>query len=78
MGVIKKFYEVGVRVPEDVAITGFDDIPSAANYIPSVTSFRQPVKQFAKECFNAVMENSEPKVEHLEGELIIRKSTMKI
>lgn len=78
MGAIKKFYESGVRVPEDVAITGFDDIPSAANYIPSVTSFRQPVKLFAKSCFSAVMDNSEPKISHVEGELIIRKSTMKI
>ena len=78
MGVIKKFYEAGVRVPEDVAITGFDDIPAAANYIPSVTSFRQPVKLFAKMCFSAVMENAEPNISHVEGELIIRKSTMKI
>ncbi len=78
MGLIKKFYESGVRVPEDVAITGFDDIPSAANYIPSVTSFRQPVKLFAKNCFSSVIENAEPKIIHAEGELIIRKSTMKI
>jgi len=78
MGAIKKLYESGIRVPEDVAITGFDDIPAAANYIPSVTSFRQPVKIFAKNCFSAVMENWEPKVVHVEGELLIRKSTMKI
>ncbi len=78
MGLIKKFYESAIRVPEDVAITGFDDIPSAANYIPSVTSFRQPVKFFAKSCFSAVMENAEPHIAHAEGELIIRKSTMKI
>ena len=78
MGLIKKFYEADIRVPEDVAITGFDDIPSASNYIPSVTSFRQPVKHFAKMCFSAVIENSEPQIVHAEGELIIRKSTMKI
>ena len=78
MGLVKKFHEAGVRVPEDVAITGFDDIPSAANYIPSITSFRQPVKLFSKECFAAVMESSSPRVVLSEGELIIRKSAMKI
>ena len=78
MGIIKKFYENDIRVPEDVAIIGFDDIPEASNYIPSITSFRQPIKTYAKECFNAVIdENYKPdKVKLLEGDLLIRKSTL--
>jgi len=78
MGIIKKFYEAGVRVPEDVAIVGFDDIPAAANYIPSITSFRQPVKTFAQKCFSAVVDDIEPQILNIEGELLIRKSTMKL
>ena len=78
MGIIKRFYECGVRVPEDVAIVGFDDISAAANYIPSITSFRQPVKLFAQKCFNVVSENVEPQILNVEGELLIRKSTMKL
>lgn len=77
MGIIKRFYESGVRVPEDVAVVGFDDIPSAANYIPSITSFRQPTKRFVQECFNAVIDKSDNKTILVEGELIVRKSTMR-
>ncbi len=78
MGIIKKFYENDVRVPEDVAIIGFDDIPEASNYIPSITSFRQPIKTYAKECFNAVIDEhyQTDSVKLLEGDLLIRKSTL--
>lgn len=78
MGMIKKFYENDIRVPEDIAIIGFDDIPEASNYIPSITSFRQPIKAYAKECFNAVIDENyqTSKVKLLEGDLLIRKSTL--
>ena len=55
----------------------YDDIPSAANYIPSITSFRQPTKRFVQECFNAVIDKSDNKTILVEGELIVRKSTMR-
>ena len=78
MGIIKKFSENDVRVPEDVAIIGFDDIPEASNYIPSITSFRQPIAAYAKECFNAIINERYPKTpaKLLEGELLIRRSTL--
>lgn len=78
MGIVKKFCENDVRIPEDVAIIGFDDIPEASNYNPSITSFRQPIKAYAKACFDAV--TSDTPVSHsekiLEGDLLIRKSTL--
>ena len=76
MGMIKKFHESGIRIPEDIAIVGFDDVPEASNYIPSVTSFRQPIKEYAKRCFHAIMDNRQgSSVVELEGELLVRKST---
>lgn len=77
MGLIKKLYENNVKVPDDIAVIGFDDIPEASNYIPSITSFRQPMKAFAKKCFDAVVAENSPAegVKLLEGELLIRKST---
>ena len=78
MGIIKKLSENDIHVPEDVAIIGFDDIPEASNYIPSITSFRQPIKAYAKECFNAVIDENykNSSVKLLEGELLIRKSSL--
>lgn len=37
----------GLRVPEDIAITGFDDMPMAALVQPGLTTVRQPVRELA-------------------------------
>lgn len=38
IGALRACHEAGVRVPEDIAIAGFDDIPEAAYQIPSLTT----------------------------------------
>ena len=40
LGVLAAFREAGVRVPEDVSVVGFDDIPEAAFFSPPLTSLR--------------------------------------
>lgn len=77
MGAIRTFWENGIKVPDDVAIIGYDDIPAATTYIPAITSFRQPIKAFAQKCFKAVIENQPKNKILLEGELIIRKSSLR-
>ncbi|MFC4494764.1 LacI family DNA-binding transcriptional regulator [Streptomyces ovatisporus] len=37
----------GLRVPEDIAVTGFDDMPMAALVQPGLTTVRQPVRELA-------------------------------
>lgn len=76
-GVIKRLHESSIAVPDDIAVTGFDDIPAAANYIPSITSFRQPTRRFAQECFDAMEGAVQSPTRALKGELIIRKSSMR-
>lgn len=39
-GVSKAFHEAGVRVPEDVSVVGFDDVPGADFHVPSLTTVR--------------------------------------
>jgi len=41
LGVLAAFREAGVRVPEDVSVVGFDDIPEAAFFPPPLTTLRQ-------------------------------------
>jgi DNA-binding LacI/PurR family transcriptional regulator len=41
LGVLHAFYERGVRVPDDVSIVGFDNIPESAFLIPSLTTVHQ-------------------------------------
>ncbi|GAA6180638.1 LacI family DNA-binding transcriptional regulator [Shimia sp. NS0008-38b] len=40
-------YEFGLRIPDDVAITGFDDTPYAANPNYDLTTYAQPIKALA-------------------------------
>ncbi|MGE0685132.1 MAG: LacI family DNA-binding transcriptional regulator [Dehalococcoidia bacterium] len=41
LGVLSAFDELGVRVPDDILIAGFDDIPEAAFFSPPLTTVRQ-------------------------------------
>lgn len=41
LGLLRAFAERGRRVPADVGVVGFDDVPEAANYQPPLTTVRQ-------------------------------------
>jgi LacI family transcriptional regulator len=44
-GAYRALKEVGIRVPDDIAIVGFDDIPSADQMTPPLTTMRQPIRK---------------------------------
>ncbi len=47
-GVLNCITEQGLRVPEDISVIGFDDIPQAGYFIPSLTTVRQPATELGK------------------------------
>ncbi|MEU2334266.1 LacI family DNA-binding transcriptional regulator [Streptomyces sp. NPDC013172] len=49
IGLIRALAEAGRRVPEDVSVVGFDDIPVAAYVTPPLTTVRQPFDAVAEE-----------------------------
>lgn len=47
-GILKCLRKSGVRVPEDVSVVGFDDIPMASYFSPSLTTIRQDTRVAAE------------------------------
>jgi LacI family transcriptional regulator len=69
-----------VRVPDDVAVVGFDDMPFAAHTEPPLTTVRQPVQrtgQMAVEALLAMLSEASPQPHRvvLPTELVIRASS---
>ena len=82
IGAIRALREAGKRVPEDVSVVGFDDIPSAAYQNPGLTTVRQPLRQMgviAAETLLARVNSPRPadypKEIVVRPELIVRSST---
>jgi LacI family transcriptional regulator len=44
-GALRVLQSQGVRIPEDIALTGFDDMPFAERLDPSLTTIRQPIQK---------------------------------
>lgn len=69
---------LGRRVPDDVAIIGFDDSPLAATTQPSLSSVRQPMEEMGREMTRLVLEmngSKEPQRKVLDPTLALRGSS---
>ena len=82
LGAIRAFQEVGIRVPHDVSVVGFDDIQGAAYNTPSLTTVRQPLTRMGNLAAETLLERIEGNKDYpgeiaIQPELIIRESTAK-
>ena len=72
--------EAGLRVPEDLSVVGFDDIPLSAWSTPSLTTVRQPMMEMAAVAVRTLLDNADHggtlkhRVE-LATDLVVREST---
>ncbi|HKE18090.1 MAG TPA: LacI family DNA-binding transcriptional regulator [Kofleriaceae bacterium] len=65
----------GLRVPEDLSVIGFDDIPDAAAADPPLTTIAQPIAEKGRRAARLIFEPGEPRKELLEVKLVVRAST---
>jgi DNA-binding LacI/PurR family transcriptional regulator len=80
IGAIHSLREAGLRVPEDVSVVGFDDIPLAAFQNPALTTIRQPLEQMGATAARALLDRIQGATEFpdeilVEPELAVRQST---
>lgn len=80
LGSIRAFQEVGLRVPHDISVVGFDDIQGAAYNTPSLTTVRQPLTRMGSIAAQTLLERIEGTKDDvpdiaIEPELVVREST---
>lgn len=77
--VVEVAKELGLRVPEDVSVVGFDNVPEAANAVPPMTTVAQPLHQMGAEAVRILLGllAGETREEHLRlpATLVVRAST---
>ncbi|NLE51613.1 MAG: LacI family transcriptional regulator [Chloroflexi bacterium] len=78
-GVIDAIRQRGLRVPQEVSVIGFDDIPQASLVYPKLTTVRQPLDQMGRKAVALLLEQIEQRGADkrqltLETSLVIRDS----
>lgn len=74
--------KIGVRVPEDVLLAGFDDLQHAVVMTPQLTTIHQPCEALSRLAFHTLLERMrnpkmDPREIFLPARLVIRESTRK-
>lgn len=78
IGVMHALFEAKLRVPDDISIVGFDDIPEAGYLNPALTTIRQDFQAIGRRAIDlvtATLDGSTIDVPLLPAELIVRDST---
>lgn len=79
LGVIQGLLHVGIRVPEEISVVGYDGIELGKGFRPSLTTVRQPLKEITELACERLLERlggAEIRPEHrlIKPELIVRDS----
>ncbi len=80
LGVLRALHERGRRVPADVSVVGFDDLPEASSFLPPLTTVHQDFAEVGRRCVQGLLEqirneHAEPGTVLVPTALIARAST---
>jgi DNA-binding LacI/PurR family transcriptional regulator len=86
IGAIRALEEMGLRVPADVSVLGFDDIYAAAFHNPALTTIRQPLFEMGNLAARTLLENlnggrknsGSPRTVSVEPTIVVRQSTARV
>jgi LacI family transcriptional regulator len=79
LAAMRAIQERGLRIPGDIAVVGFDDIPQANRITPALTTVRQPITRIGAVAAETLIDMIEtgstlPRQKVLPAELVIRDS----
>jgi len=79
LGFMKEASRLGIKIPDDMAVIGYDDILAGSMVSPALTTIRQPIEKMGREALSIVLrtinnEIKEPVTTTFEPELIVRES----
>ena len=81
IGAMRAIRELGLRVPDDISVVGFDDIDLAPHVDPPLTTVHQPIRRKGEEAVRLLLtvverrDHAKPEHRRLETRLIVRGST---
>lgn len=80
LGVYRAAFEAGRRIPVDLSIVGFDDIPEAAYFAPPLTTVRQDFEHVGRSSIEVLLDEFEhggggPRRRLIDADVVLRDST---
>jgi LacI family transcriptional regulator len=69
--------ELGRSVPRDVSVIGFDDVPTALDLTPALTTVRLPLEEMGERAMRLLLDTSAPgpRTVRVKADLVVRGST---
>ncbi len=55
LGALRALHEMGIRIPEQVALVGFDDMPWAGDLLPPLTTVAQPGYELGQQAMDLML-----------------------
>jgi DNA-binding LacI/PurR family transcriptional regulator len=80
LGLLRALQERGRKVPQDVSVIGFDDIPESGSFLPPLTTVHQDFAEVGRRCVAGVLrqmrlQSAEPGTALVPTRLVLRDST---
>ena len=75
MAAIEEAHRRGRRVPEDLSVVGYDDVPEAARSDPPLTTIAQPIVEKGRLAAHMIFDPGPPRKETLPVKLVVRGTT---
>ena len=80
LGAMAAMRAAGMRVPDDISVAGFDDIPTLRDVSPTLTTVRLPLEEMGARAAHMALgdHDGSPRTVRIAAEVVLRESTRKL